>query len=71
MFKKVFIGWFRDLLKGVGGSLLAGALVFLVTPAYDPFSFAFTVVAGAIMFIADLVVGMITAIPETNPTKDD
>ncbi|ELQ8316828.1 hypothetical protein R2571_005714 [Pseudomonas aeruginosa] len=74
MFKKVFINWFVDLLKGVGGSLLAGALVLIVTPAYDPLTFTFTVVVGAIMFVAALVLSLIAVIPEapqTNSSKDD
>lgn len=74
MFKKVFINWFVDLLKGVGGSLLAGALVLIVTPAYDPLTFTFTVVVGAIMFVAALVISLIAVIPEapqTNSSKDD
>ena len=74
MFKKVFINWFVDLLKGVGGSLLAGALVLIVTPAYDPLTFTYTVVVGAIMFVAALVLSLIAVIPEapqTNSSKDD
>lgn len=74
MFKKVFINWFVDLLKGVGGSLLAGALVLIVTPAYDPLTFTFTVVVGAMMYIAALVLGLVMAIPESpeaKPSKDD
>ncbi|WKL67248.1 hypothetical protein Q1Z72_00805 [Pseudomonas qingdaonensis] len=74
MFKKVFIDWFVDLLKGVGGSLLAGALVLIVTPAYDPLTFTFTMVVGAMMYLAALVLGLVMAIPE-NPevqaSKDD
>ncbi|UXH55973.1 hypothetical protein N5876_32385 (plasmid) [Pseudomonas aeruginosa] len=74
MFKKVFIDWFVDLLKGVGGSLLAGALVLIVTPAYDPLTFTFTVVVGAMMYIAALVLGLVMAIPESpeaKASKDD
>lgn len=74
MFKKVFINWFVDLLKGVGGSLLAGALVLIVTPAYDPLTFTYTVVVGAIMFVAALVLSLIAVIPEapqTKSSKDD
>lgn len=74
MFKKVFLKWFVDLLKGVGGSLLAGALVLIVTPVYDPLTFTFTVVVGAIMFVAALVLSLIAVIPEapqTKSSKDD
>lgn len=74
MFKKVFLKWFVDLLKGVGGSLLAGALVLIITPAYDPLTFTFTVVVGAIMFVAALVLSLIAVIPEapqTKSSKDD
>lgn len=56
MFKKKILAWIRDVLIGVGCSVLATGFIGIITPGTVPFAIAFCLVMGVIMLVIGLVV---------------
>lgn len=54
MLKKKFLKWLSDLLKGIGFSLFAAAVVMAATPGTPPLAFGVALVMGAMLIVADL-----------------
>ncbi|EOF7683760.1 hypothetical protein ACRCRN_33610 [Pseudomonas aeruginosa] len=56
MFKRKILVWLRDVLIGLGCSVLATGFIGIITPGTAPFAIAFCLVVGLMLPVLGLVV---------------
>lgn len=56
MFKRKILVWLRDVLIGIGCSLLAAGFIGIITPGTAPLAIAICLVVGMVLPVIGLVV---------------